>query len=46
MKAEDYFQQGDALANLGKYAEAIEKYKKAVEFDSKFALAYNNWGLS
>jgi tetratricopeptide (TPR) repeat protein len=45
MTAEDYFQQGNNLEKLGKYKEAIEQYKKAVEFDPKHAEAYANWGV-
>jgi len=31
---------------LGKYEEAILKFKKAVEVDSKYTQSYLNWGLS
>jgi len=35
-----------ALANLGKYEEAIAQHRKAVELDLKHAPAYGNWGAA
>ncbi len=37
---------GFCLFNLGKYNEAILKFKKTVEVDPKYTLGYLNWGLS
>jgi Flp pilus assembly protein TadD len=40
-----YTNWGNALAQLGRHAEACEKYAKAVEIDPRDALAYTNWGV-
>jgi tetratricopeptide (TPR) repeat protein len=37
---------GWGLGELGRHAEALEKYQKAVELDPSYALAYDNWGWS
>ncbi len=37
---------GSCLFHLGKYNEAILKFKKSVELDPKYTLGYLNWGLS
>lgn len=37
---------GFCLFNLGRYDEAILKFKKTVEIGSKYTLGYLNWGLS
>jgi len=37
---------GVALANQGKYAEAITFYQKATDLNPKFAQAYDNWGMA
>jgi tetratricopeptide (TPR) repeat protein len=39
-----YFEEGNTLANLGKYEDAIICYDKAIESNNNFALAYNNKG--
>ncbi len=36
---------GFCLVNLGKYDQAILKFKKAIEIDPKYTQGYLNWGL-
>ncbi len=39
-----YYNQGNAHYEEGKFDEAIEDYKKAIELESEFTEAYNNLG--
>jgi serine/threonine protein kinase len=43
---EEWYNEGLALYNVGKYQEAIEAYNHAIEFDARYAFAYNNRGLA
>lgn len=36
---------GSCLSHLGRFDEAIWKFKKALEIDQYYGLAYLNWGL-
>ena len=44
--AEDYFNSGNAKANLKDYKGAIEDFNKVIELNPKDAFAYNNRGLA
>jgi tetratricopeptide (TPR) repeat protein len=44
--ADAYNSWGEALQNLNRYKEAIDKYKQAINHDPDFAFAYNNWGTA
>ncbi len=46
LTAEDYNQQGLALANQGKYKEAIDEYTKAIKLNSQDAQFYVNRGTA
>ena len=39
---EQWFDEGSAFYNTGKYKEAIEAYNRAIELDPRYAYAYNN----
>ncbi len=43
--AESYYQQGNALREQGKFAEAITAYNQAIQLKPDLAEAYNNRGL-
>ncbi len=42
--AQNFFDIGTELLLAGKYQEAINNYKKSIEIDPNFYLAYFNWG--
>jgi len=42
--AEDWFNKGDLLLNLGKYNESIEAYNKSIELNQSFATAWKQKG--
>ncbi len=44
--AESYYQQGNALREQGKFAEAIAAYNQAIQLKPDLAEAYNNRGSS
>ena len=44
MIASEWISKGNALKKLGRYAEAMEYYDKALEIDPKHALAWHNKG--
>ncbi len=46
MDKQIFFNFGNALSSLKKKEEAIELYKKAIEIDPEFTLAYNNIGCA
>jgi superkiller protein 3 len=37
---------GNAYDDQGKFTQAIESYKKAIELDPDYALAYSNLGVA
>jgi len=45
-QAADYYNKGVALANEGKYDEAIAEYNKAIEIDQNYTNAYVNLGYA
>jgi len=44
MSAEDFFMKGNSLINLKTYDEATMMYKKAIEINPQYSLAYNGLG--
>ncbi|BCL34116.1 tetratricopeptide repeat protein [Nostoc sp. MS1] len=46
LDAEDWFNQGVALANLGLYEQAIASYDKAIEIKRDFSDAWQNRGVA
>jgi tetratricopeptide (TPR) repeat protein len=42
--AEDWFNKGDLLLNLGEYIEAIEAYNKAIELNQSYVVAWSHKG--
>ena len=42
--AEDWFNKGDSLLNLGKYNESIDAYNKAIELNQSYAVAWKQKG--
>lgn len=43
--ADVYNSWGNMFDDKGEYGNAIEQYRKAIQFDPKSAMAYNNWGF-
>ncbi len=44
LTAQKYKNCGNALTKIGRYQEAIEKYRQAVAIDPSLAEEYHNWG--
>ena len=44
LTAKDWFNEGNALYNLNKYAEAIAAYNKAIKLNPNHAEIWNNKG--
>jgi len=43
---EEYFDEGIDHRKAGRYEEAVESYRKAIEIDPKDASAYYNMGIA
>jgi tetratricopeptide (TPR) repeat protein len=46
MNETDHYEAGNDLFKQGKFDDAIEEYKKAVEINPDYAAAFRNWGLA
>ena len=44
LTAEDWNYKGNAIADQGKYDEAVHAYDKAIELEPKYSDAWNNRG--
>ena len=44
--SETWFNEGNALSNLGRYEEAIVAYDKALEINPQYSDAWNNKGIA
>ena len=44
-KAEDFFKLGNALRDRGKLDDAVKNYKKALELNPNYSIAYNDLGV-
>jgi len=45
IKAKDLFNLGNSLRDNGKLDDAVKNYKKAIELNPNYSLAYNNLGV-